>query len=89
MTEDLDQLLGRLAHRAAHPRLDAVSQAVLDQVAATPMPRRDTFLLTSAVAAMVAVGIGVAGGLAEPARAHATGLDAGMALAPSTLLGGG
>lgn len=89
MTDDLDQLLGRLSRRAAHPGLDALSQAVLDRVAATPAPRRDTFLLTSAIAAMVAVGIGFAGAAVEPAHAERTGLDAGMALAPSTLLGGG
>lgn len=88
MTDDLDQLLGRLSRRAAHPGLDAVSQAVLDRVSASSSPRQDAFLLTSAVAAMVAVAIGFAGGLAEPAHAQATGLDAGLALAPSTLLGG-
>lgn len=86
MSEDLDQLLGRLSARAPHPGLDAVSAAVLDRVAASPVPRRDTFLLTTALAAVVAVGIGVAGGLSQPAHAQPPGLDSGWALAPSTLL---
>ena len=89
MTDDLDQLLGRLSARAPHPGLDAVSAAVLDRVRVPAKPRRDAFLLSSALAAIIAVGIGFADGLAQPAHAEAAGLDAGLALAPSTLLGGG
>lgn len=89
MTDDLDQLLGRLSTRPPHTGLDAVSAAVLDCVAAGMPPRRDAFLLTGALAAILAVGIGFADGLARPAQAEASVLDAGLALAPSTLLGGG
>lgn len=88
MTDDLDQLLGRLSARAPHPGLDAVSASVLDRVAAPPAPRRDAFLLTSALAVVAAVGIGFAGGLTQPTHAQPLVFDAGWSLAPSTLLGG-
>ena len=88
MTDDLDHLLARLSSRAPHPGLDAVSAAVLDRLGEQARPRRDAFLLSSALAAIIAVGIGFADGLARPAHAGTSGFDAGLALAPSTLLGG-
>jgi hypothetical protein len=89
MTEDLDHLLGRLAARPPHPRLEAVTASVLDQLTTQPPPRSDNMVLASVVAALVAVGLGVAGGWTQRAEARAAGLDPGWALAPSTLLGGG
>ncbi|MDT8760513.1 hypothetical protein MZO42_17570 [Sphingomonas psychrotolerans] len=89
MTHDLDQLLGRLSCRAPHPGLDAVSATVLERIAVAPSPRSDAFLMTSAVAALFAVGIGFADGRMQPEQPTMAGLDAGMALAPSTLLSGG
>lgn len=90
MTDDLDHLLGRLAARPPHPRLEAVTASVLDQLAAAPAPRRDNIVLASAFAALIAVGMGIAGGWTQRAEAYqAAGFDPGRALAPSTLLGGG
>lgn len=88
MRDDLDDMLGQLAARPSHPGLVAVSAAVLEQISA-PQPRRDGFALTGALAAVVAVTMGVAGG--GPSAAHAQEVatfDDSWQLAPSTLLGG-
>lgn len=87
MNDDLDDLLGRLAVRAPHPGLDAANDAVLARIAvpvrATSMP------LAAALAALLAVGIGVTSSWAERADARpALPLYAGQALAPATLLVG-
>lgn len=89
MTDDLDHLLGRLATRSPHPRLDAVTASVLDQLAAAPAPRRDNIVLTGTVAALIAMSMGIAEGWTQRAEARQAGFDPGRALAPSTLLGGG
>lgn len=89
MRDDLDDMLGRLAARPVPTGLDAVSAAVLEQISA-PRPARASFALTGVLAAVLATGLGVAGGWSAPARAHQVApFDGGWALAPSTLLGGG
>ncbi len=88
MNDDLDKLLARISAQAPHPGLEELSAAVLDHIAASPIPRRDTFLATSAVAALVAVGVGFAGGAIKPAHAQAPTFNPAWALAPSTLLVG-
>lgn len=89
MTDDLDHLLERLAARPAHPRLDAATANVLDRLAAAPLRRRDSIMLTSVLAALIAVSMGVAGGWTQRAEAsQPIGFDPGHSLAPSTLLGG-
>lgn len=89
MRDDLDDMLGRLAARPVHPGLEDMSASVLDRIAA-PRPRQDRFAVTGALAAVLAVGMGVGGSwvMQAPVRAVAT-LDNGLALAPSTLLEGG
>lgn len=90
MTDDLDQLLGRLAARPPHPRLDTISAYVFARIAESPVQARGSFAAIGVLAALFAVGMGVAGGWSPPPEAHrAVALDAGHALAPSTLLGGG
>ncbi len=89
MRDDLDDMLGRLAARPPHPGLEDVSATVLDRISA-PRPRHDRFAVTGALAAVLAVGMGVAGGWAWQAPTHkVAALDSSWALAPSTLLGGG
>ncbi|MBX3595243.1 MULTISPECIES: hypothetical protein [unclassified Sphingomonas] len=88
MRDDLDDMLGRLAARPPHPGLAAVSVAVLEQIS-LPQPRRDGFALSGALAAVVAVSMGVAGGWSPAARAQVATFDDSWQLAPSTLLGGG
>ncbi|NML04324.1 hypothetical protein [Sphingomonas sp. G-3-2-10] len=89
MRDDLDDMLGRLAAQPPHPGLDAVSMAVLDQISA-PRPRRENFAVTSTIAAVLAVGMGVAGGWSSAAQAQQIStFDDSWELAPSTLLGGG
>lgn len=62
---------------------------MLDRIAA-PAPRNANLPVTGALAATLAVGVGMASGWSERAEARpAPVLDAGQALAPSTLLGGG
>lgn len=89
MDDELDQMLGRLAGRAPHPGLEAATGAVLDRISA-PVPRTASMPLAGALAAALAIGVGMASGWSERAEARAVpSLDAGQALAPSTLLGGG
>lgn len=89
MRDDLDDMLGRLAARPLHPGLEDMSALVLDRIAA-PRPRQDRFAVTGAVAAVLAIGMGVAGGWAWEAPTHQVAtLDGSWALAPSTLLSGG
>lgn len=89
MNDELDQLLARLAERSANPDLDAMSRAVLGRVT-TPVSRATGMPLAAGLAATLAIGVGMASGWSERAEARpAAVLDAGQALAPSTLLGGG
>jgi len=85
MNDELDQLLGQLADRAPHPRLDAASDAVLACIA---VPVRTASLpLAAGLAALLAVGVGVTSAWSERADARpALSLYAGQALAPATLL---
>jgi hypothetical protein len=87
MNDDLDQLLGQLASRPAHPGLDAASDAVLMRIA---VPTRAAGLpLAAGLAALLAVGVGVLSAWSERADARsALPLYAGQALAPATLLVG-
>jgi hypothetical protein len=66
VNDDLDQLLGRLSARGAHPGLDAMSGAVLDRIAA-PAPRNANLPVTGALAATLATGVGMASGWSERA----------------------
>lgn len=86
MRDDLDDMLGRLAARPVHPGLEDMSASVLERIAA---PRHDRFAVTGALAAVLAVGIGLGGSwvLQAPVRQPLT-FDSSLALAPSTLLGG-
>ncbi|WHU04044.1 MULTISPECIES: hypothetical protein [unclassified Sphingomonas] len=88
MGDDLDEMLGRLAARPVHPGLEDMSASVLDRIAA-PRPRQDRFAVTGALAAVLAVGMGLGGSWAMQAPAHKVAtFDSSLALAPSTLLGG-
>jgi hypothetical protein len=88
MRDDLDEMLGRLAARPVHPGLEALSASVLERIAA-PRPRQDRFAVTGALAAVLAVGIGLGGSwmLQAPAP-KVVSFDNSLALAPSTLLSG-
>lgn len=90
MRDDLDDMLGRLAARPVHPGLEDMSASVLDRIAA-PRPRQDRFAVTGALAAVLAVGIGLGGSwvMQAPAPGRVATFDSSLALAPSTLLGGG
>lgn len=88
MRDDLDDMLGRMAVRAPHPGLDAVSATVLERISA-PQLRRENFVLTGALAAVLAVTMGVAGSWSSTAHAQQVAtFDDSWRLAPSTLLGG-
>lgn len=90
MRDDLDDMLGRMAARAPHPGLEAVSATVLERISAPAGPHRENFALTGALAAVLAVTMGVAGSWSSAAYAQPVAtFDDSWQLAPSTLLGGG
>lgn len=88
MADDLDGLLGELGARAPRRDLDGATAAVMARIAAEPVPGEGVGSAGIA-AALVAVALGFAAGATLPGPAHAGMLlDAGQALAPSTLLAG-
>lgn len=90
--DELDEMLGRLAHASVHPGLATIETAVLATIAArSTSPARLTGRAV-ALATAGAVLMGVAGAAVPAATAQAqtalSPLGATDALAPSTLLGG-
>lgn len=88
MNDELDTLLNRLSDRGPHPGLDATTGAVLDRIGS--IRPRASLPVAGALAAALAIGVGMASGWSERADARATPpLYAGQSLAPATLLDGG
>ncbi|WP_454886322.1 hypothetical protein [Sphingomonas oryzagri] len=91
MTDDLDDMLARLARSSTHPGLDALDRAVFARIDAARVARRAGGMLALASAA-AALLMGVAGATLPAAAAQAapslSPFGPADPLAPSTLLGG-
>ena len=87
MKQDLDGILARLSAGPVPPALGGIEDAVFARIDAA---REVPSLRIGALAAIgaVAIGLGSAAIAPSPAQASAPGIDASVALAPSTLLGG-
>ncbi|NBC36426.1 hypothetical protein GTZ99_07650 [Novosphingobium sp. FSY-8] len=86
----IDQMFAQMRHLPPDARLEAVDDAVIAALSAPRAATRATPLL--GLVGVMALGLGVAAGWPGAAPAHAaqpTPLGVPMALAPSTLLGGG
>jgi hypothetical protein len=88
--DDLDGILGKLAERPGHARLDGLETRVAARIAADRQ-NRDLGTGASLAIIVVALGIGVASGQSSIARAApapaSAALGPGLDLAPSTRLG--
>ncbi|WP_133175371.1 hypothetical protein [Sphingomonas oleivorans] len=94
MQQDIDVALGALAAEPVHPGLAAGEEALLARIAASRGDASGTNMTRSvAIAAAMALCLGLAGGILpqSPAQAQADLWPFGhaMPLAPSDLLGGG
>lgn len=86
MTDGLDERLALLARAPTHPRLGSLEEAVLGRIGAQATASARGILGVAVVLALV---VGIAGGLLPDDRARASGqvsLSAAEKLAPSTLL---
>lgn len=85
--DDLDILLGTLADRAVHPRLENMETRLLARIAADRRERGELSWTASLAMIALALGTGLVGGqAAERATPHPVALDAGVDLAPSSRL---
>lgn len=90
---DIDDALGRLATAPVHPGLGDLDSMLAAAIAADPGGQAGDGMIGSSVfAACVALVLGAASAMPEPASAMRSGhapFGATEALAPSTLLAGG
>lgn len=88
--DDIDELLGRLAHAPVPDAFDGLEARVLDRLSAPSTPRMG--LGVGAVAILGALAMGMAGaglpGASAAARAPLSPFGPSLPLAPSTLLAG-
>jgi hypothetical protein len=83
----IDDTLAALAHSPAHPGLEGIEAAVFDRIDGETRARQGRGLLLAAVGVASVAGVASAA-IPMQSRAQPAGLVP-IALAPSTLLGGG
>jgi hypothetical protein len=84
--DDIDQLLGRLGGRGAHPGLADIDHVVMARIADAQRQGQGFQVRLGAFFAGLALVAGVAGGGASVAFARHSDAISPMALAPSSLL---
>lgn len=86
--DDLDEVLGAMARRTDHPRLEGMETRLIARIAAERREAGDLPLGAALATVAAALGIGLASGqaVAGPSPAGLVTLDAGISLAPSTRL---